>query len=68
MKIEKLKWRNFTSWGNSWQELTFDKESSLTLLCGENGAGKCLSGDTIIEVDIDDLHLFNDFVKYTKKH
>ena len=40
MKIEKLKWRNFTSWGNSWQELTFDKESSLTLLCGENGAGK----------------------------
>lgn len=40
MKIEKVKWRNFTSWGNSWQELTFNKESSLTLLCGENGAGK----------------------------
>lgn len=40
MKIESIKWRNFTSWGNAWHELHFDGDSSLSLICGENGAGK----------------------------
>ena len=40
MKIESFKWRNFTSWGNSWQEMTLDKDSSLSLICGKNGSGK----------------------------
>lgn len=40
MKIEHLKWRNFTSWGNSWQEMEFGEDSSLNLIAGPNGSGK----------------------------
>ena len=40
MQITNLKWRNFTSWGNSWQEMNFTDGSSLNLVSGPNGSGK----------------------------
>ena len=39
MKIKKLKFKNFASYGNSATEINFD-EYSLNLLSGDNGSGK----------------------------
>lgn len=40
LKIQKIKWHNFMSWGNDWNSLDFTADSRLTLLVGRNGAGK----------------------------
>lgn len=48
MRIESIRWRNFTSWGNSWNEMTFSGESSLHLICGENGAGKSSISNLVV--------------------
>lgn len=48
MKIKKLRWRNFTSWGNAWNELEFGETSSVTLLCGNNGAGKSSISNLVV--------------------
>jgi DNA repair exonuclease SbcCD ATPase subunit len=40
MKIKKLEWRNFSSYGNRIQELNFTNEPGLYQIVGENGAGK----------------------------
>lgn len=66
MKINKLRWKNFMSWGNAWNEIDFDTQPGLSLLCGKNGHGKCLSGETEIEIDIEDVKIYNDFIKFIK--
>ena len=40
MKIRKIEWRNFSSYGNKKQILEFDGTASLVQIVGENGAGK----------------------------
>jgi len=40
MKINKIEWRNFASYGNKKQVLEFPDESCLFQIVGENGAGK----------------------------
>jgi DNA repair exonuclease SbcCD ATPase subunit len=40
MKITKIEWRNFSSYGNRTQELNLGNDSSLFQVLGENGAGK----------------------------
>ena len=40
MKIRKIEWRNFSSYGNKKQILEFDENASLVQIVGENGAGK----------------------------
>jgi DNA repair exonuclease SbcCD ATPase subunit len=40
MKILKIEWRNFSSYGNKKQVLDFPDESCLFQVVGENGAGK----------------------------
>ena len=40
MKITKIEWRNFSSYGNRTQELNLGNDSSLFQVVGENGAGK----------------------------
>jgi DNA repair exonuclease SbcCD ATPase subunit len=40
MKIRKIEWRNFSSYGNKKQILEFDETASLVQIVGENGAGK----------------------------
>ena len=48
MKLNKIEWRNFASYGNRTQTLEFDKDkSNLYLLVGENGAGKSSVSDVI---------------------
>lgn len=48
MKINRIRWRNFTSWGNAWNEMSFDTDSGLNLICGQNGAGKTSIANFII--------------------
>jgi DNA repair exonuclease SbcCD ATPase subunit len=48
MKLSKVEWRNFASYGNKLQTLEFDGDkSNLYLLVGENGAGKSSISDVI---------------------
>jgi len=54
MIINSLEFRNIKSYGNKIQRLEFDTEGGLILLTGTNGAGKCLSPDTEIDITIDD--------------
>ena len=48
MKIDKLRWKNFTSWGNSWHEMNFGSGAGLSLICGVNGAGKSSISNLIV--------------------
>jgi len=40
MRITKVEWRNFTSYGNKTQELDLSGDTCLYQIVGENGAGK----------------------------
>ena len=40
MKIRKIEWKNFSSYGNKKQTLEFPENPSLFQIVGENGAGK----------------------------
>lgn len=40
MRIKKIEWRNFSSYGNRTQEIEFGEEANLYQVVGENGAGK----------------------------
>ena len=61
--FESIRWKNFLSYGNYWTELKLDK-SEMTLICGENGAGKttfldaltfCLFGKPFRNINIPQL-------------
>jgi DNA repair exonuclease SbcCD ATPase subunit len=47
MKLTKIEWRNFASYGNKIQSLSFDENTGLYLVVGENGAGKSTISDVI---------------------
>lgn len=47
MRLSKIEWRNFASYGNKMQSLSFDENSNLYLVVGENGAGKSSISDVI---------------------
>jgi DNA repair exonuclease SbcCD ATPase subunit len=47
MRLSKIEWRNFASYGNKVQSLSFDDNSNLYLVVGENGAGKSSISDVI---------------------
>ena len=55
LDIKSVEFRNFLSFGNSWQK--FDLEDGLNLVIGKrnaassNGSGKCLDENTEIEVE-----------------
>jgi DNA repair exonuclease SbcCD ATPase subunit len=40
MKIKKVEWKNFASYGNRKQEIEFGETSNLYQIIGENGSGK----------------------------
>lgn len=44
--FEKIRWKNFLSYGNYFTQILLDK-SEMTLICGENGAGKTTFLDAI---------------------
>lgn len=58
MRIKKIEWRNFSSYGNRTQEIEFGSEASLYQILGSNGAGKCLFPDTKIKVDVSNSQIF----------
>lgn len=68
MQINSIKFKNFNSYGDELIELKFGKESSLNLLKGLNGSGKCLSKDTEIEIHILDPILKEKFLIFLKKN
>lgn len=47
MRLTKIEWRNFASYGNKIQTLSFDENTGLYLVVGENGAGKSTISDVI---------------------
>ena len=56
INIEQIKLKNFLSFGSKWQTVPF--LPGLNVIIGEdldtgrsNGAGKCVSFDTIIEIE-----------------
>ena len=51
MNIKKLELKNFKSFGNATQVLKFDDDGKLIFLCGKNGSGKCISKDSVIEIE-----------------
>lgn len=44
--FEKIRWKNFLSYGNYFTQISLNK-SEMTLICGENGAGKTTFLDAI---------------------
>jgi len=50
MKILKIEWRNFSSYGNRLQTLEFPDEACLFQVVGENGSGKCLDPSTKLKL------------------
>lgn len=56
MIINEISLKNFKSFGNSTQTLKLNTEKGeLILLVGNNGNGKCVHEETLIDIDIDDL-------------
>ncbi len=67
MRIVEVSWKNFNSYGNSVSRVDFEKDSGdLYLLIGGNGNGKCLSPDTLIEIDIEDPIIKEEFLSFLK--
>ena len=54
MKLTKIEWKNFASYGNKPQKLEFSDDPNLYLVVGENGAGKCFSRDTKLKIRVGD--------------
>jgi DNA repair exonuclease SbcCD ATPase subunit len=50
MRIKKIEWRNFSSYGNRKQEIEFGDEASLYQVVGENGAGKSSISGVIVSL------------------
>lgn len=68
MIIKSISIKNFKSFGNNVQKVTFKtNEGELILLTGDNGAGKCVHKSTIIDIDIDDITLTTEFINYLDK-
>jgi predicted ATP-binding protein involved in virulence len=67
MRFNKLEFKNFASYGNRTQVIEFDKENSdLYLVLGDNGSGKCLAKETEIYVEIEDVELKTEFIKFIR--
>lgn len=67
MIIKKLELKNINSYGNNLQTIEFDQDGGLIYLQGKNGAGKCLSPDTEIEIDVSDQMVYNELMNFLEK-
>lgn len=67
MKINKIEFKNVNSYGNNLQEINFDKKNGLYLLQGDNGEGKCLCSDSIIDIEFTDEETKKQFLLFLKK-
>ncbi len=64
MRIDKLNFKNISSYGNKLQTLDFEKEGSLNLIVGKNGAGKCVHPDTEIDIKFESPDLEKEYLEY----
>lgn len=64
MKIEKVTFRNFGSYGNRTLVLEMPPQPSFYLVHGDNGNGKCLHPSTNISVslNVEELEKFQAFL------
>jgi hypothetical protein len=51
--FKTLSWKNFLGTGNQPTVIQLDKATS-TLILGINGTGKCVRGDTVVQVTCND--------------
>jgi len=64
MQILKLRWKNFNSYGNKWNEIDLStSDSGFYVITGSNGAGKCVSKNTEIDVEFASDELKKKFKK-----
>lgn len=69
--LKKVKFKNFLSYGETWNEVEF--KTGVDIIMAKNGQGKCLRGNTLIDIQIDDtlvLAQMKDFLdeKYSRKN
>lgn len=62
LNIKHVKFKNFFSFGAKWQNLELKEGTNLVIGYDQdndrrNGAGKCLSGDTLIDIEINDKEI-----------
>jgi predicted ATP-binding protein involved in virulence len=69
MKILKIVFQNFKSYGNKKVSIDFENDfnSDLILLSGKNGSGKCLDPNTTIDIIFDSQELMSNFEEFLKK-
>ena len=65
MIISDIYWKNFKSWGNNTQQLKLKTDTGeLILMVGKNGSGKCVEKNTFIDIEINDIELNYNFIKF----
>lgn len=69
MKIEKISFKNFGSYGNKTLNLDMPADPSFFLVQGKNGNGKCLHPTTKLKVICNPIEAekFNTFLKLYNK-
>ena len=65
LEFQKLKYRNFLSTGNTYTEIDLGSTPT-TLVVGNNGSGKCLRGNTEIDIRIRDAATQAKFDRFMK--
>ena len=65
--FKKLRFKNFKSFGNSWNEIDFNGERLVAVL-GKNGQGKCLDKNTVITIRSMDQTVMDELVNFINKN
>lgn len=63
IKFNKIRWKNFLSYGNYWTEIDFQSFKSMSIV-GKNGHGKCLDKNTKIVIDFKDEETREKYQKF----
>lgn len=64
--FEKLRYKNFLSTGDVFTEIDFTK-NKMNLISGKNGGGKCLRGNTKVDVNFTNDKVKRKFENFMKK-
>lgn len=63
LQLEKVRWKNFLSYGEPWSEMEFTR-NRMTLLTGLNGNGKCINKNSVVTVNAHNKHVMQEFTEY----
>ena len=66
LKFNTIRWKNLLSTGNYFTELRLDRSPN-TLIVGSNGSGKCLRGNTQIDIEFANESIKELFVAFVGK-